>query len=84
MVPNLFNRAAMGMGDVKLALFLGAALGWGVVGAIVIAFLSVFPIALGTLIRGGRAAGKSTLPFGPFLAFGGLVILIAARLIGAG
>ena len=48
------------------------------------AFFSVFPFALGTLIRGGLAAGKSTLPFGPFLAFGGLVILIVPRLIGLG
>jgi leader peptidase (prepilin peptidase)/N-methyltransferase len=84
LLPNLINRSAMGMGDVKLAAFLGAGLGWGVIGAVVLAFFSIFPVAVGTLIRGGLAAGKSTLPFGPFLAFGGLVILIVPGLLGLG
>jgi leader peptidase (prepilin peptidase) / N-methyltransferase len=82
LIPNLINRSAMGMGDVKLAVFLGAGLGRGVVGAIVVAFISVFPFAVGALIRGGLAARKSTLPFGPFLALGGLVVLIVPRLVG--
>jgi leader peptidase (prepilin peptidase) / N-methyltransferase len=81
LVPNLINPSLMGMGDVKLALFLGAALGWGVVGAVTIAFLSLFPVALFILIRGGAAARKATLPFGPFLALGAIVILAAPRLI---
>jgi leader peptidase (prepilin peptidase) / N-methyltransferase len=84
LIPNLVNSSAMGMGDVKLAAFLGAGLGWGVIGALALAFLSIFPFALGTLIRGGLSARKSTLPFGPFLAFGGLVILIVPRLVGLG
>jgi prepilin signal peptidase PulO-like enzyme (type II secretory pathway) len=46
-----------------------------------IAFLSVFPIALITVMRGGLAARKTTLPFGPFLALGGLVILIIPHLL---
>src|SRR4029077_14547678 len=33
LIPHLLARAWMGMGDVKLALLLGAALGWGVLGA---------------------------------------------------
>jgi leader peptidase (prepilin peptidase) / N-methyltransferase len=84
LVPNFISRSLMGMGDVKLAAFLGAGLGWGVIGAVAIAFISIFPFAVGTLIRGGLAARKSTLPFGPFLAFGGLVILIVPRLVGVG
>ena len=84
LIPNLVNSSAMGMGDVKLAAFLGAGLGWGVIGAIAIAFLSIFPFALGTLIRGGLAARKAALPFGPFLAFGAMVILIVPRLVGLG
>lgn len=72
------------MGDVKLVAFLGAGLGTGVIGAIALGCLSIFPFALGTLVRGGLAARKSTLPFGPFLAFGALVILIAPRLLGVG
>jgi prepilin signal peptidase PulO-like enzyme (type II secretory pathway) len=82
LIPNLFSASLMGMGDVKLVVLLGAGLGLGVVGAIMIAFLSVFPVALVTVIRGGLAARKTTLPFGPFLAFGGLVVLIVPHLIG--
>ena len=80
LIPNLINRSLMGMGDVKLALFLGAGLGWSVVGAVTVAFLSVFPVALGMLLRGGMAARKASLPFGPFLAVGGIVILLLPAL----
>jgi prepilin signal peptidase PulO-like enzyme (type II secretory pathway) len=83
LIPNLISRSLMGMGDVKLAMFLGASLGLSVVGAVAVAFAGVFPFALGTVLRGGLAARKSTLPFGPFLAFGGLVILIVPRLVGS-
>jgi prepilin signal peptidase PulO-like enzyme (type II secretory pathway) len=79
---NVVNRGAMGMGDVKLALLLGAGLGASVVGAIMIAFLAVFPFALATVIRGGLKARKQTLPFGPFLAFGALFVLIVPHLTG--
>jgi leader peptidase (prepilin peptidase)/N-methyltransferase len=75
LIPRLIRPAWMGMGDVKLALLLGAALGWEVLGALLIACLSIFPVALIVLIRGGASARKSTLPFGPFLAFGALVAL---------
>jgi leader peptidase (prepilin peptidase)/N-methyltransferase len=83
-VPSLINGSLMGMGDVKLALLLGAGLGWGAVGALVLAFLGVFPFALATVIRGGAAARKTTLPFAPFLAFGGVMILILPYLSGLG
>jgi leader peptidase (prepilin peptidase)/N-methyltransferase len=83
LVPSLAGRSWMGMGDVKLIALLGAGLGAGVVGAVTIAFLSLFPVAVGTLVRGGLAARKSALPFGPFLAFGGLVMLIVPHLAGA-
>jgi leader peptidase (prepilin peptidase) / N-methyltransferase len=84
LLPNLINSKAMGMGDVKLAAFLGAGLGWGVIGAVALAFIATFPFALGTLITRGVAARKSTLPFAPFLALGALVILIVPRLVGLG
>jgi leader peptidase (prepilin peptidase) / N-methyltransferase len=84
MLPNLFNRSAMGMGDVKLALLLGAALGWASFTAILVAFLAAGPFAALTLIRGGRSARKASIPLGPFLAFGGLVILLIPRLVGHG
>jgi leader peptidase (prepilin peptidase)/N-methyltransferase len=84
LIPNLLNGSLMGMGDVKLGILLGAGLGWGVVGAVMIAFIAIFPLALAALIRGGLAARKATLPFGPFLALGGLAILIVPRILGLG
>jgi leader peptidase (prepilin peptidase)/N-methyltransferase len=83
LVPNLFSRRLVGMGDVKLALLLGAALGWQVAGAIVLAFLCVFPVALLVLVRGGLSARKATLPFGPFLALGALIVLFGPSLAGS-
>jgi leader peptidase (prepilin peptidase)/N-methyltransferase len=81
MIPQLLGRAWMGMGDVKLALLLGAALGWGVVGAVLLAFVFTLPVALLVLFRGGLAARKSALPFGPFLSFGALVLLFGPALL---
>jgi leader peptidase (prepilin peptidase)/N-methyltransferase len=80
MIPSLIGPSLMGMGDVKLMMLLGAGLGWGAVGAIMLAFVAMFPFALAVLVRGGRAARKASLPFGPFLALGGLVILIVPHL----
>jgi leader peptidase (prepilin peptidase)/N-methyltransferase len=88
LIPSLINGSLMGMGDVKLVMLLGAGLGWGAVGAIVVAVVSMFPVALGTLVRGGLAARKTAIPFGPFLSLGGLIVLIvphiASHLIGVG
>jgi prepilin signal peptidase PulO-like enzyme (type II secretory pathway) len=80
LIPNLLSRKLMGMGDVKLALLLGAALGWQVAGAVALAFLCVFPVALFVLARGGLAARKTTIPFGPFLSLGALILLFAPYL----
>lgn len=82
LVPHLLSRSWMGMGDVKLAMLLGAALGWQVAGAILLAFVCVFPVALLTLFRGGLAARKTTLPFGPFLSLGALIMLFGPHLGG--
>jgi leader peptidase (prepilin peptidase) / N-methyltransferase len=82
LIPRVIRPAWMGMGDVKLALLMGGALGAEVVGAMLIGFVSVFPVAIVMLIRGGGAARKSTIPFGPFLAFGALVALYVPQLAG--
>ena len=82
MLPQLMGRSWMGMGDVKLGLLLGAALGWAVIGAVLLAFVCVFPVALLVLLRGGIAARKTTIPFGPFLALGALIILFGPQLAG--
>jgi len=73
---TLLNRAAMGMGDIKLAGLLGLALGGKVLLALTVGSLASLPVALLLLVRGGSLRG-ATLPFGPFLAFGAAVALLA-------
>jgi leader peptidase (prepilin peptidase)/N-methyltransferase len=74
-LPLLVYPNGMGMGDVKLALLLGVGLGWAIVPALVVGLLAAFVVALVVLARGGLAARKTALPFGPFLALGALVAL---------
>jgi leader peptidase (prepilin peptidase) / N-methyltransferase len=67
----------MGMGDVKLALFLGAALGRTAPVALMVGMLAALvPVAF-LFATHGRAARKMAIPFGPFLALGGVVALFA-------
>ena len=82
LLPSMIDRSAIGMGDVKLGLLLGAGLGRGVIGALIVGFVATFPFAVAILIRGGLAARKTALPLGPFLAFGALAILIVPGLLG--
>jgi len=70
---SAFFPGALGMGDTKLVFLLGLALGGRVVGAIFLAFVAVLVAALYIIAKRGAAARKETIPFGPFLALGGLV-----------
>ena len=74
-VLALIHPAGLGMGDVKLALLLGAALGRDVVAALVIGSVGVSVVALFLLARHGSSARKTAIPFGPFLAAGAVVAL---------
>jgi leader peptidase (prepilin peptidase)/N-methyltransferase len=67
--------AGMGMGDVKLALFMGAMLGKVVAVALMIGMFAALVPALFLLARHGSKARKMGIPFAPFLAFGSLVAL---------
>jgi leader peptidase (prepilin peptidase)/N-methyltransferase len=69
--------AGLGMGDVKLAAYLGAGLGAAVVVGIFIGFLAAFVPAVVLLVRHGRAARKAAIPLGPFLALGAVIALFA-------
>ena len=77
LLPLVFYPAGMGMGDVKLGLLLGAGVGGSVLFAIALAFILVFPVALFVLVRRGRSARGTAIPFGPFLAAGALIVLFA-------
>ena len=63
----------MGMGDMKLALLLGAMLGRTVPVALMIGMAAALVPSVVLLARHGMAARKMMIPFGPFLAFGGVV-----------
>ncbi len=76
-LPLVVRRDAMGMGDIKLALLLGTIVGWKVFTAIVVGCLAIVPIALWMRVRHGSIR-NATLPFGPFLAFGTLLILFTS------
>ena len=71
--------AGMGMGDVKLATFLGAWLGWDVFAALFVAIVAALVPAVVILARHGRAGRKMGIPFAPFLALGGVVALFAGE-----
>lgn len=65
----------MGMGDVKLALLLGAMLGREVAVALMIGMIAALVPSVWLLATRGAAARKIAIPFGPFLAFGSVVAL---------
>jgi leader peptidase (prepilin peptidase)/N-methyltransferase len=69
--------AGMGMGDVKLAGVMGIYLGSGVAPAMLIGFLVGSVVGIAIMAREGREARKKAVPFGPFLALGGLVGIFA-------
>jgi leader peptidase (prepilin peptidase)/N-methyltransferase len=71
--------AGMGMGDVKLALLMGAALGRTVSVALMAGLLAAMVPGLVLIARHGAKARKMGIPFGPFLALGSVVALFWGR-----
>lgn len=72
----------MGLGDVKLAAVMGLFLGRDVAPAILVALLAGSIVGLAMMAREGADARKRAIPFGPFLAFGGVVgLLLGGELI---
>jgi leader peptidase (prepilin peptidase)/N-methyltransferase len=67
----------MGLGDVKLAAVMGLFLGRNVAPAILVALLAGSLVGLAIIAREGTGARKRAIPFGPFLALGGVVGLLA-------
>jgi leader peptidase (prepilin peptidase)/N-methyltransferase len=75
LVFSLISPQGMGMGDVKLAFLMGAALGSSVAIALVLASLASLIPSIVILVRHGRAGRKVGFPFGPFLALGSILAL---------
>jgi leader peptidase (prepilin peptidase) / N-methyltransferase len=76
LVVALAYPAGMGMGDVKLAGVMGLFLGTAVVPALFVAFLTGTVVGVAVIARHGSEGRKKAVPFGPFLALGGLVGLL--------
>jgi leader peptidase (prepilin peptidase)/N-methyltransferase len=80
-IAALVYPGGIGMGDVKLALFLGVVLGRTVPVALLVGMVSALVPSFAILAKHGRAGRKMSIPFGPFLAIGGLVALFAGNSI---
>jgi len=78
-VAALAYPAGMGMGDVKLALLLGAMLGRLVGVGLMLGMLAALVPSFVLLARHGSAARKMGIPFAPFLALGALIALFAGQ-----
>jgi len=63
----------MGMGDVKLVAVMGLYLGRAVAPALLVGFAAGALVGLVLIARQGASARKRAIPFGPFLALGGIV-----------
>jgi leader peptidase (prepilin peptidase)/N-methyltransferase len=71
----LVYPAGMGMGDVKLAFLMGAALGRTVPVALMLGMLATMVPSIAILAKHGKAGRKMGIPLGPFLALGSVVAL---------
>jgi leader peptidase (prepilin peptidase)/N-methyltransferase len=79
-LPALLRPAQMGLGDAKLAGVMGLYLGASVAPAFLIAFVLGTLAGLVIIKRKGMAQGRKTaVPFGPFLAAGALVGVLAGN-----
>ena len=78
-VAALAYPAGMGMGDVKLALLLGAMLGKLVAVGLMLGMLFALVPSVVLLARHGSAARKMGIPFAPFLALGAVVALFVGN-----
>lgn len=67
----------MGLGDVKLTATMGLFLGRAVAPAVLVALLVASAVGLALIWRHGAQARKMAIPFGPFLALGGIVGMLA-------
>jgi leader peptidase (prepilin peptidase)/N-methyltransferase len=82
LVAALAYPAGMGMGDVKLAAVMGLFLGRDVGPAMLVALVTGSVVGAAIIAKKGAKEGRKTaIPFGPYLAFGGIVGLFAGDAI---
>ena len=79
-LPSLLHPSGMGMGDAKLVAVLGLFLGAAVVPAFFVALIVGTIGGVAIMVRKGMSEGRKTrVPFGPFLALGGVVGVLAGN-----
>jgi leader peptidase (prepilin peptidase)/N-methyltransferase len=78
LVAALAYPGGMGMGDVKLALLMGAALGRAVPVALMLGMIAALVPSIVLFARHGSRARKMAIPFAPFLALGSVIALFAS------
>ena len=71
----VIGQPGMGVGDAKLGAMLGAFLGWKLVLLSILVSVLVGGLLAAAFLATGRKTRKDPLPFGPFLALGGVVSL---------
>jgi leader peptidase (prepilin peptidase)/N-methyltransferase len=76
----LWPGGGMGLGDVKMALFMGAVLGTSIIVGMFLAFLSGSIVGVYLMVV-KRATRKTKVPFGPFLALGAVVAMYFGQAI---
>lgn len=76
LLPALSFPGALGMGDVKLVGLLGAALGYSVLNGLMVGTVLAAAFSIALLVRHGAAARRTAFAYGPFLAAGGLIVLL--------
>jgi len=77
LLTALIYPRGMGMGDVKLAAVMGLFLGASIVPALFVGIALGAVVGFALMLRYGPEARKHAIPFGPFLAIGGVVGLLA-------
>jgi leader peptidase (prepilin peptidase) / N-methyltransferase len=77
LIVSLRWPAALGMGDVKLALLLVLGLDGDALRALALGLILAALAGVALVIRHGRTAWRTSLPMAPFLAVGALLTVIA-------
>ena len=80
LIAALAYPRGMGMGDVKLVAMMGIYLGSSIAPALLIGFATGSVLGVALMLRDGAEARRTAIPFGPFLALGGVL----GMLIGPG
>jgi leader peptidase (prepilin peptidase) / N-methyltransferase len=81
LVAALAYPGGMGMGDVKLALLMGAALGRAVPVALMLGMIAALVPSAVLFARHGSKARKMAIPFAPFLALGSVAALFGGDVL---